>query len=104
MAEKLYRFIKASERLPEIGERKHLRLCGEYLWAGRFILSDNGEEIYCDVDGQNKVLYKDEFSEIEWLCEIEADQDELWDKIAQRMYHEDYDEEWLKNNFILTPK
>lgn len=87
MDNSIYRWVKADkDNLPKTE-------------GGHLIRQHPHVAYYCE-DIKNVWIEKG----LQFLVKVEADQDELWDKIAQRMYHENDDEEWLKNNFHLTPK
>lgn len=64
--EELYRWIKASDRLPEYDEEKYLRVDGLTAELGYFLL-DEGEEPYCQIMPFSKTIGASEFDGIEWL-------------------------------------
>lgn len=78
MSDKLYRWVKASERLPDLTQYSenelHFQFDGKKV-CGVHFMSDGFEvKILSIYTG----YYNEHFYRLEWLSEIEADKDDGW--------------------------
>lgn len=74
------RWIKVSERFPDDWESKILRT------VVTKIVLDNNEWIHINDNFWNSGKRIDfQYDQIEWLDELELDQDELWEELKQKL-------------------